>query len=366
MLSFQSRRPLPQKHGFGISSGSLLYTMLVLCILVLPAVFASAQTLRRWREPEKYDAGGQPSIAVLSTGLVVEVHRSPALFGKATIWYHIGKVYQGTIQWGKSRQVPVEVQSPAWPQVVVTPKGQVILTYSDSAISNRSELRYWSGRINPDGDTSQTIDWVRTNIFYDTGFHNSLALAPSYTNGLFAEVHEADGTGKGLYYRVGYLDENLAIRWLTGSNGVKYDTGIDPSIAINSDNQVVEVHQVPGRPYLHYRRGTISAVAPHRVFQDSDRYSDDGERPAVAFFVRNKVVDLHKGTGARFGIGLRWSVGSLAQRDSSIVDWSEPSAISVNDNHFISPSVASNGKVVVSVFEKPTFDELYFSVANIE
>ncbi len=96
----------------------------------------------------------------------------------------------------------------------------------DSAISNRSELRYSSDAINPDGDTSQTIDWVRTNIFYDTGFHNSSGIGASYTNGLFAEVHEARTVPAGALLPGRLPGRKFGYPLAYGSNGVKYDTGM--------------------------------------------------------------------------------------------------------------------------------------------
>ena len=190
---------------------SFLYGILVLLGLLLPTFSATAQTVRRWREPEKYDNGAQPSVAVLSTGLVVEFHRSPSVFGIATIWYHIGKVSHGTIQWGPSREMKLKTKDLAWPQVVVTPQGQVIFTCSDWTTSLHSDLIYWTGRVDPNGDTSQTIDWVQKEVNYDGGFHNNLALAPFYTYGVFADVHEAKGSGNGLYYRIGHLNSDLIL-----------------------------------------------------------------------------------------------------------------------------------------------------------
>ena len=125
-------------------------------------------------------------------------------------------------------------------------------------------------------------------------------------------MHEAKGTGNGLYYRIGYLNSNLAITWVTGTNGVKYESGMNPHLTINSDNQVVEVHQVPGEWLLHYRQGKISVVVPGSSginFQQSHRYSDHGERPVVAFIGGQQVVEMHNEGGLRF------SVGTLRPRD---------------------------------------------------
>jgi hypothetical protein len=344
---------------------SVLYGILVLLGLALPTFSATAQTVRRWREPEKYDNGEQASVAVMSTGLVVEFHRNPPPnYGLArTIWYRIGKLSHGSIQWGPSHKMELRTTDVAWPQVAVTPQGQVIFTYSDWATSLHSDLIYWTGRIKPDGDTSQTIDWVQKNVNYDGGFHNNLALAPFYTYGVFTDVHEARGTGNGLYYRIGYLGGDMRINWITGSNGVKYESGMNPNIAINIDNQVVEVHQVTSEWLLHYRRGSISAEVPGLSginFQQSHRYNNSAVRPAVAFIGRQTVVEMH---GDR---GLRFRIGTLSLKDRDVIDWTTPEVISVNDSSFTTPSVSSNGKEIVSVFERTGGAQLYFSVAEVE
>ena len=305
----------------------------------------------------------QASIAILATGLVVEFHRSPTFLNRASIWYHIGQVSGGTIQWGPSHRMDLKTSEVAWPQVAVTPQGHVIFTYSDYPQKLSSDLVYWTGRVNPNGDTSQTIDWVQKEVKYDSGFHNNLALAPFYTYGVFADVHENRGSGTSLYYRIGYLRSDLEISWLTGLKGVKYESGINPHLTINSNNQLVEVHQVSGEWLLHYRRGTISAEVPSLSalnFRDSVRYSNQAERPAIAFIGPRQVVDM------RNEGGLRFSVGTLSATDPKIVDWTTPTVISVNDNRFNSPAVASNGKVAVAAFNRSNYEELYFSVANVE
>jgi len=111
------------------------------------------------------------------------------------------------------------------------------------------------------------------------------------------------------------------------------------------------VHQVPGEWLLHYRRGSISVEVPSATgitSRDSVRYNDKAERPAVAFIGRQQVVEMHN----ERGYGLRFSVGTLNLRDRDVIDWTGPEVISVNNSSFGSPAVASNGKVVVSVFSR--------------
>ena len=64
---------------------------------------------------------------------------------------------------------------------------------------------------------------------------------------MIAEAHESNG-GKGIFYRLGHLSApgsgDFNIVWDSGSKGQPYDEGVNPHIAIDDNNNVVEVHQV--------------------------------------------------------------------------------------------------------------------------
>jgi hypothetical protein len=81
-------------------------------------------------------------------------------------------------------------------------------------------------------------------------------------NGTIAEAHEAEGK-KGMYYRLGHLKApgsgNFTIGWDSGDLGQSWDDGVNPHIAINDNNDVVEVHQASSNDHrLHYTRAKIS------------------------------------------------------------------------------------------------------------
>jgi hypothetical protein len=339
------------------------YGMLVLLGLILPGLSASSQTINRWREPESYDTGDEPSIAVLPSGLVVEFHRSPLIYisPNRNIWYHIGKISEGKINWGDSIKMSLNSATPAWPQVMVTPQGRVLFTYSDNLTKSTSDLICWVGTVDPNGDTSQTINWTLKDSKYDSGFHNSLMQAPFYTGAVFVDVHENRGSGDKTYYRIGELTNSGSLFWFTGKGGVHYGEGINPHIAISPDNEIVEVHQAPRTSYLHYRRGRINVLGYNLSeisFRNSNRYNDSAERPTANFIGPLTVLEFDRSGD------MRYRIGTLSRSNPNDVNWDVPQVISVNDNDFTTPAVATSGSTAVAVFEKGR--NLYYTVASVE
>jgi hypothetical protein len=279
--------------------------------------------------------GVQTSIALHSSGLALEFHKSPS---DAKIWYRVGKQHsmnKGVIVWGNSQYSGANGERPA---VAISKEGYVIEVHSNRENSAGSEQYYRVGKIDPNGDESQTITWKSELIHWDGGFHTSIAIND---NGLIVGVHETNVyRGTGLYYRVGQLrnpaGNDYTIAWSSGSTGVNYDDGKNPHIALNNHNQVVEVHQVTGEQLLHYRRGTISEGKI--AFTASHRYDNRAMEPAVALLDSGLVLEVHSLNG------LNSRTGKLDPSNPALINWSTP----VNHNDGIgggeSPALATNGK----------------------
>ena len=107
---------------------------------------------------------------------------------------------------------------------------------------------------------------------------------------------------------------DYTIHWDSGTYGIQYDDGINPRIAINNHNQVVELHQVLNESILHYRRGTLSGGTIH--FTESMRYEDDGKQPAVALLDTGEVVELHISD-----LTVHTRSGELSTADSATILW---------------------------------------------
>jgi len=321
------------------------------------SVGATQQALQ-WSTAEQYDQGVDTSVTMHPSGLVLEVHQSHAV-GNFGLWYRVGMVNGPSVTWGGSQSLGATEGS--WPNFAISKEGYVIFVRSSGQFKSGSELRYQVGKIDPYGGINQSITWLHYGD-WDAGFHSSIAIND---NGVIVGVHETGHSSTGLYYRVGHLTNpargDYSITWDSGQYGIHYDDGINPHIALNNKNEVVEVHQVTGESLLHYRRGTVSGGTIH--FAGSQRYDNDAVRPAVALLDSGLVVELHAGTYAR--------TGQLSTTNSQLIDWSNSVKISNHEGTFppgTYPAVATNGAYVLGTWEYH-FDgitgQLFYSVAGI-
>jgi hypothetical protein len=253
----------------------------------------------------------------------------------------------------------------SWPNVAMTNEGYVILVYSSGAYKSNSHLYYAVGRIDPYGGVDQSITWLTPQAYlFDSGFHSSIAIN---NNGVILEVHESGSGGKGLYYRAGHLtnpaEGDYTITWDSGQYGIKYDDGINPHIAINNNNQVVEVHQVTGENLLHYRRGFANGGTIS--FGGSPRYDNNSSEAAVALLDSGLVVELHR---SRTDGNAYARTGVLDSDNGERIDWFDSVKISDDkSNSARYPAVATDGSHAVGAWESYNFDitgVLYCSVAS--
>ena len=285
------------------------------------------------------DFGVQPSVAAHRSGLILEFHKTENRLSSA-IWYRVGALHATGVVWGGSQRA---ADTGWWPTVALSEEGHVILVHSASEIKNGSNLYYRVGEIDPYGGINQSILWKTETIYWDAGFHSSVAMND---NGVIVGVHETGHARTGIYYRVGHLRNpaggDYTIQWDSGQNGIQYDNGINPHVAINNLNQVVAVHQVTGESLLQYRRGTLSGGTIH--FGGSKRYDDHAERAAVALLDSGVVLEVHsKG-------GLISRTGTLNASQPDAIAWSQPIKIDGRDK-LTYPALAMSGTSAIATCE---------------
>jgi hypothetical protein len=329
-----------------------IYLGLLMACLTLFGIKAIAQEPLNWPQARTYDTGEQTSVAIARNGLYfVEFHRSE---NTSKMWYKVGRLVQlrpsgyGVI-WGKSHDMDVKVE---WPSVTVTKEGYVIIAYSPyGQVVN--QIMYSVGKININisGGEDQDIQWFVKQQAFGYGFHPSLAVNAS---GKIAIVYECrNGCTGDLDYRIGHLDDPAAgkfsIVWDTGKDGIHYDRGINPHIAINDSGQAIEVHQVAAKQYyLHYRRGALNAT--NIDFQPSVRYDNEGKEPAVALTNNGKIIELH---AHGYNTDMFSRTGNLNANDPSRVDWSN--SVDINYLRFnIYPAVTTNNIGVLATWTAGT------------
>jgi hypothetical protein len=313
--------------------------------LALSANVAGAQTLQ-WSTPIDFDKGDQASLAAHSSGLVLEVHQSDTWGGGAGFgqWYHIGMLNGTSVTWGRSQKFPWHG---SWPNVAISKEGYVIVVFSSSRGKAASDLHYAVGMINPYGGLDQSIEWLTPDSTrFDSGFRSSTVING---NGVILEVHESGSGGTGLYYRVGHLTNpaggDYTITWDSGTNGVRYDDGINPHIALNNRDAAVEVHQVTGENLLHYRRGLVYGGNIY-FFGGSPRYDSDSSEPAVALLDNGLVVELHR--SARLS-RMSARTGMLDPNSTDKIIWSDSAVIGAESGLRKTewPSVATTGTYAI-------------------
>jgi hypothetical protein len=124
------------------------------------------------------------------------------------------------------------------PAVAMNSSGHVIEVHD----SGDGDLWYWSGRTLSGG----LVEWLQHEK-YDTGQEPAVALND---DGYVFEVHEDQSSDGGrLWYRMGKLDENFVIRWVS-DGGTRFpgsDEGRNPTVAfVNLGGLAIrEVHLSP-------------------------------------------------------------------------------------------------------------------------
>ena len=337
----------------------LCFGLPIMCF-ALSANTAASQTLQ-WSPNEDYDIGQDPSVAAHPSGLVLEGHRTQA---GNTMWYRLGMLNGTSVTWGGSQRLTATSGLQNWPNVAISKEGYVIFVYSMGDFKRIGNLYYMVGRIDPNGGTDQSITWLTDELPIDAGFHSSIAIND---NGVILLVFESGTGGNGLYYRVGHLSNpaggDYTIKWDSGKYGTHYDAGINPHIALNNLNEVVEVHQVSSiDDLLHYRRGTVSGGTIN--FEGSQRYGTLQSQPAVALLDSGLVLELHAAGSVSEGPTIYARTGMLNPSNPEIIDWSDSATIGARDDE-VYPAVASNGSYAVGTWSSLGDPRLYYSVAAI-
>jgi hypothetical protein len=259
------------------------------------------------------------------SGLAVDVHSSSlSIITYTGLYYRLDNLDapSGTVDWGPSRRWIGPGTAGLWPSVAITSQGYVILTYSNAFTKNSSRLYYSVGTLDPNGSNSQEIQFKLRDRQFDKGFQDAIAVND---NGSIAEVHEANGK-TGLWYRLEYLNApgagDFSIVWNTGDGGIQYDDGINPKIAINDNDDAVEVHQVTGEYRLPHTRGRI--VKNHITFTNvHPLYIGGSTRPSVVLLDNGHVIEIHASNETKEGAWeIRYRTGILDPNVATHIQWS--------------------------------------------
>ncbi|HEX9982115.1 MAG TPA: hypothetical protein VGF69_02525 [Thermoanaerobaculia bacterium] len=178
------------------------------------------------KEVPSQDAGsGDPTVAVNSKGVVVEVHEAGN-----NLRYRIGALAGTTLTWQEDTHAVTD--SGGNPSVAIDDDGHVVVVY-------QSSLTKLSSRTGTYDKDSAAITWNAADQ-YDDGVFPSVALNE---DGSVYEVHQSETRGR-LFQRIGALT-STGIAWKPFLGGDKrtypYDDGGRPWVAANK-KVAMQVH----------------------------------------------------------------------------------------------------------------------------
>jgi len=316
--------------------------------LSLVESLSSESSDNKFGEPQNYDPGKQPAVAVNKENVVVEVHQGKVRSGGVVdLAYRVGKVVKvnekNQIDWKKLNdkgEQGKKYDTGNNPSVAVNNNGVVIEVHE----TGTGEIWYHTATLKP--NSSDKDDWVDFNegFYYDKGDSPSVAIND---DGIVVEVHHSRGN---LWYRAGSVNgKNIEWQPVNASRDQSgnYAQGDKPSVAINKFKVVVEVHQTTdGEIYYH-----VASLKPDKpnnwVEFQPGIYYDKGDSPSVAINDNGIVVVIHNSNEST----LVYRTGQV-NTNLNKIDWSEPQTIKYDGKNFSRPKVACNTTLAVETHEE--------------
>lgn len=261
-----------------------------------------------WGEVISYDTGRHPSVSLMHKDgelYVIETHCNHF----KSCYYLIGIVHilRKRITWKPSRFLCHGLK----PKVSTKDDGTVMIV-KEKSYSWSNIIQYHIGRL----DTQdQQVVWNDKEAVI-TDFHG---VEPDITVNRSNIVVMCRSTNRttGLQFKKGTLYDDLAVTW--NNTSVFRSNGKNPSISLNSDGNIVEVHQKPITRQLSYCCGRIM---DNSILWGKIKTQGNGEYPTVSLSDDGYVYETHK---TNFGIHLFHIQGELkslrpksATHDSSL------------------------------------------------
>jgi hypothetical protein len=218
------------------------------------------------------DGGMHPAVAVNEGGTVVAVHESRPP-GPSKLHYHVGRVVtapRNLVEFGD--------ESPAYerggrPQVALNEHNVVVAVHQVEP----GRVRYQVGIADP----------LRQTISFGIGYAppNSNGWTPSIAinnKNQVVMVHQGrTGTVETLWYHVGVVDPDD--RTISFDAGHRYDTGTTPSVALDDNGFVFEVHEGNGEEVrnLWARIGQVNDAGTKIDWTGASFQYHNGSSPSV-------------------------------------------------------------------------------------
>lgn len=303
------------RHGTGRCSSVSVYPVkdvgtVVVCvrdITLRSALYYSVGIVKEdtgtteWGVSRKYSSGQHPSVCLIWFNeelYVLECHCSDLL---KLCYYRVGKV---SVQDKYIRWAPAKdnfLCSGKRPKITGNDKGVVVVIKEE--MCTWDSLNYFIGCVRPQG---MIIDWVTEGK--ETKIPNFEGVEPSIAiNDKDQVVVISRSSGNIIKARLGILlniHNNLSILW-TGSNYRLQTAGKNPSISLNSDGNIVEIHQTNLWKQLSTCCGRVSKSS---IVWGEEKTINNGEYPTVSLSGDGVVFEMH---ASPLGFSLFFSQGVL-------------------------------------------------------
>ncbi|MEW9503338.1 hypothetical protein [Jeotgalibacillus marinus] len=262
-----------------------------------------------WGQRVKYDYGYTPDIAVLDNGKIVEVHQY-----EETNRYKLGEVIDGEIVDGEevwyipNGDTDRDFANGNDPSVAVLDNGLLV-----SIKELDGTLSYQIGEYKFD-----QIYWS-SPVDYDTGASPSVTVLD---NGLILEIHDSGNTLNNLHYNIGKY-ENGYINWYDQINNNYYDNGVEPSVTILDNGDILEVHRGgdplnPNMYKMYYNLGRYTSDGRIHWYSMGNNY-DSGKDPYITTLQDGRVLEVH-GTSNLANDSLWYNLGSF---EDGKINWTK-------------------------------------------
>ena len=268
-----------------------------------------------WSGASEYDSGRDATVALNDAGVAVQLHQGSS---SDKLYYRVGQVDMVTreISWGGS----IYWRKGAKPSVALDGSGNVVVlhtVYNDVT----PDIFACTGKVNV---AARTIAWYTVRgsqpedicEITDTGTNPTLAMN---RDGGVIEVHNGsrDDNRTKLYARVGRLD-TVNHRVVFGTSQ-SFDTGLHSSVTVNRAGTVVEAHNGSSAvtdQNLYFTVGRANFSTKTLTWAQSGSKHGTGSYPSIGLNDSDRLVELHHDSGEHDRI--YFTVGTVL---SDTIEW---------------------------------------------
>ncbi|GAB4057168.1 PI-PLC domain-containing protein [Catellatospora paridis] len=169
----------------------------------------------------------------------------------------------------------------------------------------------------------------------DSGANPSVAIN---ANGQVVEVHDAGGA---LWYWSGTYGSDGRVTWLRHG---RYGSGTTPAVALNDSGLLVEVHKSQNANTLWYQVGRFTADGD--IAWSASRQYDSGVLPSIAFVspTGNALKEIHRSASQN----QNWFWDATLDPSTATVAWNSATHAMTSDPRFTT-NVSTSGTARVTV-----------------